>query len=926
MVIWDGRALWFFLLIFANTAWALCMNGSGNDKTLTLTEPYGYFWTHDSRTEYASDSQCYVLIAPQDGNRTVTSITIEFFHVETEDCCDDAKVYAGSERPTEPDTEFAKILGNNITDIVVPGDTALFHFQSDGTVNRDGIAGFYYITANATDIPRANLKCPFNCYGHGDCVNGRCQCHMGYNGGLCKNDDKYKVGTSLEGWRSTGTNILTRCFSFMMVVIVDLSENMLSGYIPEGLSELPEARILLHGNSFFCPTPNISQIISVSCGNVTVATIDPPRAVSGSTQLVTVTGDGFRENEGTTSCAFGGVLSTNTTVLNPNKVQCTVPQRVAGRTDFQLYAYGAAASANSVTFDFVPDCAPGTYLRSPAELQCSICPENAKCDGGSSPPYPVAGYHRALKDETVYLQCFIPHACPERKDGVCKEGFVGSRCSTCVPGAFLVNEECVTCSGVDTVKPLVLLVFATLALCVLGLWMALTVLNFSSTNILLLFVQVSGLILDVPLNWHSVFDGLGRSFAAVNVDLRQLGVACALSMDYEELVLFFLILPIVLLGIITTMVAFWVVWAVTRRKPKMEIPHALRVLTNVVTNAFIALLTLAHIPLAEKFVEVFQCATDVDRSYVISDTEVSCYTEEWLASRHKAIAGCIMYAAGIPLLVGIISWVNRNKLNDEQVVRRYGVLFDIYSDSAWWFEAYRCVYNLLLLLVPVALADYPLFIAAMGMVIYNVDGAIVRRYRPYRFPHANNIYPFVVWSWNLTNFTGILYSTRTLSATQSDIISSIASVVVTVTGLTLVHSLIYEWQLIHWISLRKLPYIGHFFVSKPWGLLFPVHLNKAGRAVARTIEKLPDTTESSPLNYYPSTLYEKVLPTTMKHNRSFPPPDTSHPELKEVKSTHSTGGQEVLKSCVMDGLHKRVGSVADCHGHGDDLEDGSGPS
>lgn len=73
----------------------------------------------------------------------------------------------------------------------------------------------------------------------------------------------------------------------------------------------------------------------------------------------------------------------------------------------------------------------------------------------------------------------------------------------------------------------------------------------------------------------------------------------------------------------------------------------------------------------------------VDRSYVMRHPAMSCYTDEWNNSKHKAIAGCILYAIGIPVVVFTISIFHRKRLSDPTVVHRYGILFDLYRDNSW---------------------------------------------------------------------------------------------------------------------------------------------------------------------------------------------------------------------------------------------------
>ncbi|KAJ3176044.1 hypothetical protein HDU87_005561 [Geranomyces variabilis] len=495
------------------------MHGTRNNVLMTMTDPWGYFWTHDSKGEYSADSNCTILVQPIDSHgNPATQITINIFAVEAEEGFDGGSIY---NQTTMSNSSLVISVGGHTGAIVtVDQSFFLFNFHSDGTVNRDGIAAFYYITSEEANIPWATLECPMDCFGQGTCVNGQCVCYSGYTGVLCKNDDLHKLfllhdNCLYTDWASTtwnrtfegnvcdldlspdpspqawtgiscsshrireldlnGVNLdchgnglpaepplryadmidmseshitgsipteFWRGYSLNQVNLrnadltgnigegiadapslnlldlshnqitgpipaalprlqllneVDLSNNLMSGYIPSELADMPLAQISLSNNNFYCPTPQLIQIIDVSCNNLTVAAISPDSAISGDTgSTVTVTGVGFSYTANTLSCAFGGVLSDNTTVVSDTLLTCTVPQLIAGATTFALYAFGAPASLNALDFSFVPKCPYGTYLNA-NQSSCAVCPPHAMCEGGAQQPYPEFGYHQAIK-------------------------------------------------------------------------------------------------------------------------------------------------------------------------------------------------------------------------------------------------------------------------------------------------------------------------------------------------------------------------------------------------------------------------------------------------------------------------------------------------------------------------------------------------
>ncbi|RKO92549.1 hypothetical protein BDK51DRAFT_28671 [Blyttiomyces helicus] len=167
-----------------------CQNGVENGVLLNLTDPWGFIWAPDNLASYVPNSNCLWLLSPQVNGSSVQSISIKIIQMETESCCDYFAVYNGT---TIDSPLVVQIYGTAMPAVVVEGETALLQLSSDGTVDRDGVAAFYWATEVEDEIPWDSLPCPFDCFGRGTCVKGTCVCDHGYLGGLCKNDDSKRI-------------------------------------------------------------------------------------------------------------------------------------------------------------------------------------------------------------------------------------------------------------------------------------------------------------------------------------------------------------------------------------------------------------------------------------------------------------------------------------------------------------------------------------------------------------------------------------------------------------------------------------------------------------------------------------------------------------------------------------------------------------
>ncbi|KAI9004174.1 hypothetical protein BC832DRAFT_76421 [Gaertneriomyces semiglobifer] len=507
---------------------------------------------------------------------------------------------------------------------------------------------------------------------------------------------------------------------------------------------------------------------------------------------------------------------------------------------------------------------------------CRGHPDGAICPGGQQKPYPQDGYHQALRASDKFLKCFVPSACPSMPSGECAAGFTGSRCSECSPGLYKKGTECTTCTGTSLMLPVLAAVLGTLAVCGVGIWMAIADLNYCTVNVAVQFFQVAGLILSIDMGWPDLLRPITHTVKSFNVDLVALNFNCAFQIDFNDWMTIALFVPAVFaVVILTTCLA----WALVFHG-KSAIAKALW--TSY--KAFLAVCLIGHIPLSKQFVTVFECATDVDRSYMISDPQVSCYTSQWYGGKSKAIAGCVLFACGIPFWVLVISLRNRKKLDDPAVVHRYGILFDLYVDGCWYFTFYRTINHLLLMAVPVLFADWPIVIFLFALFLVNVDRVLVERRNPYRFPHCNNIHSHTAWAFTFLIIAGIAFYSRLLSEIHQNVLGGIVFAFMVAVTLLLAHAFLYEAQLMYYPWLRTFGLTGRIARSRAYKALFPRHLTSIGQAEVRQCKRLPALHSKPKAEYYPQGAFESPEDHLNKKTNGVRGPNTG--ELEIVRSSY----------------------------------------
>ncbi|RKO88233.1 hypothetical protein BDK51DRAFT_39287 [Blyttiomyces helicus] len=160
---------------------------------------------------------------------------------------------------------------------------------------------------------------------------------------------------------------------------------------------------------------------------------------------VTITGLGFLDLA--FDCQFGERLSPETIIVNASMIQCITPSFVPGPTNLTLLYQNRQAAANTLVFDYLPECPQDSYPGGPNVTACLPCPDGAVCEGGIARPYSKPGYARSVTSNTTFLPCFQYDACPGGPAEECAVGYMGPRCSECVPGLFPYGSSCEDCSS-----------------------------------------------------------------------------------------------------------------------------------------------------------------------------------------------------------------------------------------------------------------------------------------------------------------------------------------------------------------------------------------------------------------------------------------------------------------------------------------------
>ncbi|KAJ3087722.1 hypothetical protein HK102_010437 [Quaeritorhiza haematococci] len=610
---------------------------------------------------------------------------------------------------------------------------------------------------------------------------------------------------------------------------LNLENNRFGGFLIDDFQYLPEKSVFLAGNKLWCPTPAWTSIASIDCINITLNFTSTFFGTAAGGYNITIYGSNF-PLEIPVDCAFDGIIAPKTVVLSPTEIICSVPAvppRIAG---LSLMYQGTPASINSLQFTFTVSCPEGTYPVNSSS--CMLCPAGAYCKGDRFVPEPKPGYVRSTLDPLKFFPCFADNVCigeilmskytNTSSDGImdtnsisdyfsahewsalCKAGYEGPQCAVCQPGWYATGHNtCSLCPADISASRAVLIIFVAFIACALLFYATSVISEYSTTFVIITFIQFTGLFSKYNFHWNEMLGHVLEVFEAFELNMDQIGL--------EKV---------------------WRAKTVAMR--------------GSVVRGVIMICLLLHIPLTQSGFNMFLCASNGDRSYLVPRPDITCGTPAYNAALSKAGGIIAMYGFGIPLvfLLTTVYLSYRNILYHEEIREMFGPLYIHYRSSFHYWETVKLLLHLLLLAAPFLLNSDPDAIAFVVTFSLTVYGCAIMRFMPYRFPRTNLMTMVGFSSLPIVIITGLIQegdynygagksssgsgsgSGHESSHTSSPKIFSISYAILAYHFACLaiqIHALLYEIQYMNYLKWAKIKRLRPILESKLFLFLFPNH-------------------------------------------------------------------------------------------------------
>lgn len=367
--------------------------------------------------------------------------------------------------------------------------------------------------------------------------------------------------------------------------------------------------------------------------------------------------------------------------------------------------------------------------------RCERCPDGGYCSGGTTRAAAKPGHWMSPSDPLAFLPCSPPSSCPGGGPASCAEGYSGRMCSQCLKGWYRTSGSCGHCPKGSAALVFVFFVVAALLVALLLFFAGSNrkkAFGFAGTlGVATQFFQVLSIVTKLDFSWPgSVKDAARIVTSLFTLKLDIVAPECtAPSVTYVSKWSFMMMVPFF----------FAVPFAIVYLTGAV-VPRFARLKAKAM-NAYLTLLMLGYMTLANTALEPFGCKLEVDRTFtLVSDPSLACFDPWWHRMLPVAVLFSSLYVVGVP--AGVLLWLMRNRGKITEANRRfesyYGSLFLSYRHTIPFWGAAVMLENILIASTGLFLNQFvPLQIVAM-LAIFIMSISVYSNLQPFVRP-SNNV-------------------------------------------------------------------------------------------------------------------------------------------------------------------------------------------
>jgi hypothetical protein len=221
---------------------------------------------------------------------------------------------------------------------------------------------------------------------------------------------------------------------------------------------------------------------------------------------------------------------------------------------------------------------------------------------------------------------------------------------------------------------------------------------------------------------------------AVNLDIFSLASPACMSMPMN----FYHRFTLTILGSVILVGSPWV-WATKQYRKRQHEPEAWTQAKSARLNDSMLLTFMLYTLVTAQAFNFFRCkgvpSMDGDKLaetfYLVPDMSLECRDGSWIGVLFLVLPVLILFSLGVPIGMAVLLWRRRDRLEDEDVLNVYGMIYLPFKPQFYYFESITMLFKLLLLGALVFFDDGSQFQHAAMLLISATQLLVHARLQPY---------------------------------------------------------------------------------------------------------------------------------------------------------------------------------------------------
>lgn len=190
--------------------------------------------------------------------------------------------------------------------------------------------------------------------------------------------------------------------------------------------------------------------------------------------------------------------------------------------------------------------------------------------------------------------------------------------------------------------------------------------------------------------------------------------------------------------------------------------------TKIFKSCFL-LLFVAYAAVSIKVLRMFRCRKIEGTWYLVADMRLECFTATWWSYATYAAVMGVAFVLGLPLLVFVTLFRHRHTLYGDKsgpTRARYGFLYEVYGQSAWWWEVEELLRRLVLTAIVVLMEASSPVQVTIAVMVCGWSHVLHSVFKPWSSSRTYYLQHASLFVTSFVFLMGLLFKTRGVKKTS----------------------------------------------------------------------------------------------------------------------------------------------------------------